>query len=148
MASFEAVADQYDAARPAYPEEIFDALGPLAGFRVLDVGAGTGIASRALIARHADVVAIDPGREVLRRASRTPPISAPSSPTAPRFPWIRDTPLDIWMTDQASHSYIVGLPHDERDRLLTELREIALSRFCDGTMVVPYETWLWIATRI
>lgn len=52
------------------------------------------------------------------------------------------------MTDQASHSYIVGLPHDERDRLLTELREIALSRFCDGTMVVPYETWLWIATRI
>jgi hypothetical protein len=52
------------------------------------------------------------------------------------------------MIDQASHSYVVGLPRDKRDRLLTDLRQIVDSQFTDGTVVVPYETWLWIATRI
>ena len=69
VASFEAVADEYDAARPSYPDEVLDALGPLEGVRVLDVGAGTGLATRALIARQAKVVAVDSGREVLRRAT-------------------------------------------------------------------------------
>ena len=36
------------------PDRVFDALGPLVGLRVVDVGAGTGIATRALIARGAD----------------------------------------------------------------------------------------------
>jgi len=66
---FDAVAAEYDAARPPYPDEVFDALGPLEGLRVLDVGAGTGIATRALIDRQARVVAVDPGSEVLRRAA-------------------------------------------------------------------------------
>jgi ubiquinone/menaquinone biosynthesis C-methylase UbiE len=47
VASFEAVADEYDAARPSYPDDVFDALEPLAGRRVLDVGAGTGPPSLA-----------------------------------------------------------------------------------------------------
>jgi SAM-dependent methyltransferase len=73
VASFETVADEYDAARPSYPDEVFEALEPLEGLRVLDVGAGTGIATRALVARGAEVVAVDRGREVLRRATaRTP----------------------------------------------------------------------------
>lgn len=77
VGSFEAVADEYDAARPLYPDELFDALRPLDGLRVLDVGAGTGIATRALIARQAEVVAVDPGREVLRRATaRTSELAA------------------------------------------------------------------------
>ncbi len=68
MASFETVADEYDAARPSYPEGVYDALGDLAGLTVLDVGAGTGIATRQLLERGARVVAIDPGRTVLARA--------------------------------------------------------------------------------
>jgi 2-polyprenyl-3-methyl-5-hydroxy-6-metoxy-1,4-benzoquinol methylase len=77
VGSFESVADEYDTARASYPDEVFDALGPLEGLRVLDVGAGTGIATRALIARHANVVAIDSGREVLHRAGdRRPPRAA------------------------------------------------------------------------
>lgn len=47
---FDHVADDYDAARPSYPDEFFEAIeeitGPLAGHLVLDGGAGTGIASR------------------------------------------------------------------------------------------------------
>jgi SAM-dependent methyltransferase len=77
VGSFETVADEYDAARPSYPDAVYDALGPLEGLRVLDVGAGTGIATRALIERKAKVVAVDPGHEVLRRATaRTPDLPA------------------------------------------------------------------------
>ena len=77
VAFFEVVADEYDAARRSYPDAVFDELCPLEGLKVLDEGAGTGIATRALIARRADVVRVDPGREVLRRAAaRTPGLAA------------------------------------------------------------------------
>ncbi|MDH6704764.1 SAM-dependent methyltransferase [Kitasatospora sp. MAA19] len=63
--SFGGVAPEYDRGRPGYPDELFDALERLSGrglknVRVLDVGAGTGIASRLLAARGADVVAVEP----------------------------------------------------------------------------------------
>ena len=77
VATFEAVADEYDSARPSYPNAVFDVLGPLDGLRVLDVGAGTGIATRELIARRACVIAVDPGREVLGcAAARTSGLNA------------------------------------------------------------------------
>lgn len=68
MASFESVAQEYDSARPSYPSGVFDALGALTGVRVLDIGAGTGIATRQLLDRGAKVIAVDRGREVLARA--------------------------------------------------------------------------------
>jgi SAM-dependent methyltransferase len=77
VASFESVASEYDAARPSYPAAVYDALGDLRGLVVLDVGAGTGIATRQLLERGASVVAIDRGGEVLRRAAaRTPGLPA------------------------------------------------------------------------
>jgi predicted RNA methylase len=45
---FGSVVDQYDAARPSYPPELYAALGPLRGRYVLDAGTGTGIAARGL----------------------------------------------------------------------------------------------------
>jgi SAM-dependent methyltransferase len=69
--TFDHVATQYDAARPDYPSSLYDvlesALGqPLLRADVVDVGAGTGIATRALAGRGARVVAVDPGPVVLR----------------------------------------------------------------------------------
>jgi len=68
---FDSVAETYDAYRPDYPGQLFDviesALGqPLLRAEVLDVGAGTGIATRALAGRGSRVVAVDPGPVVLR----------------------------------------------------------------------------------
>ncbi len=64
--SFDAAAALYAANRPGYPPALFDAVEelagrPLAGARVADVGAGTGIATGLLRARGAEVVAVEPG---------------------------------------------------------------------------------------
>jgi ubiquinone/menaquinone biosynthesis C-methylase UbiE len=77
---FDPVADDYDAGRPSYPDEFFEAIedvtGPLAGQLVLDGGAGTGIATRQLTARGARVAGYDIAERMLRRArARSPELS-------------------------------------------------------------------------
>jgi hypothetical protein len=187
VASFESVVDEYDAARPTYPDAVFDALGPLDGLDVVDVGAGTGIAKawhwldeasrvdevhRVLRSRgrwagwwsHARAdgerwfdrywAAIERSCPGTHRGQRD--IDWGATIAAPgRFevgnrvtvPWVREISVDSWMTDQASHSYVIGLPEEPRAELLAELRVILEEQFPDGAMSVRYETWLWIATR-
>jgi SAM-dependent methyltransferase len=64
--SFNSIAALYATARPDYPAELFDAVEelagrPFAGADVLDIGAGTGIATRLLRERGARVTAVEPG---------------------------------------------------------------------------------------
>ncbi len=74
---FDPVAADYDAGRPSYPDGVFTAIErtacQLRGAVVLDVGAGTGIATRQLAARGARTVAIDFGELMLRRARARDP---------------------------------------------------------------------------
>jgi len=62
---FDRRAEGYDAARPPYPDELWDrvrAHGVLRpGARLLEIGAGSGQATRVLVASGADVVAVEPG---------------------------------------------------------------------------------------
>jgi SAM-dependent methyltransferase len=229
--SFDPLVDAYEAARPGYPDGIYDALGSLDGLRVLDGGAGTGIATRALRARGAEVVAVDIGEQMLRRndgsrvvadAVRSPFrdrsidlvcfaqswhwLDADAVPETARLlceggrwagwwnharadgepwfeayfdaieamttarrwhrdtdwgatldlvrfepavftavPWIREVSLDVWLTDERSKSNIGLL--DEREAVLAELESILRDEFGDGPVRVPYETWLWQATK-
>jgi SAM-dependent methyltransferase len=67
---FGSVAGLYAAARPGYPDDLYERLAELAGRRlngalVADVGAGTGIAARQLRDRGARVVAIEPSRGMI-----------------------------------------------------------------------------------
>lgn len=69
---FDRVSEEYDAARPHYPEALYVALETLSGIRlagasVIDVGAGTGISTRGLLDRGARVVAMDRGERMLAR---------------------------------------------------------------------------------
>ncbi|NRQ35733.1 class I SAM-dependent methyltransferase [Nonomuraea sp. NN258] len=69
---FDSVADAYDAGRPTYPDEMYRALTEVSGVDLdgattVDVGAGTGILSRALRARGSQVIAVDPGAEMLAK---------------------------------------------------------------------------------
>ncbi|QYC45710.1 Malonyl-[acyl-carrier protein] O-methyltransferase [Nonomuraea coxensis DSM 45129] len=69
---FDRVADAYEAGRPGYPDEMFRAVCELTGVDLdgattIDVGAGTGILTRALRARGSQVVAVDPAAAMLSR---------------------------------------------------------------------------------
>lgn len=105
---FDAVADEYDATRPDYPAQLFDALEsamgqPLLWSDVLDVGAGTGISSRALAGRGATVTAVDPGIGVLkvlasRSTSRVRPVVADGNALP-----LRDGQFDLVTYAQSFH---------------------------------------------
>jgi SAM-dependent methyltransferase len=58
--SFGAAARVYDARRPRYPTQLIDDLLKQGARAVLDVGAGTGIASEQLLERGANVLAVEP----------------------------------------------------------------------------------------
>jgi SAM-dependent methyltransferase len=65
---FERMAAEYASARPLYPSMIFDVLAAEgvigSGLRVLEVGAGAGLATKELVASGSDVVALEPGRDL------------------------------------------------------------------------------------
>lgn len=69
---FDTLASAYAGSRPTYPDAVFEAMAdlagrPLAGSRVADVGAGTGIFSRQLQERGAAVTAVELSEPMLRR---------------------------------------------------------------------------------
>ncbi len=102
MPSFDAVADEYDSGRPAYPGGVYDALDPIAGALALEGGAGTGIAARDLVDRGARVVAFDVGARLLRRAvGHTPDLRAVIADGA-RLPF-RDGCADLICFAQSWH---------------------------------------------
>jgi SAM-dependent methyltransferase len=57
--SFGEDAEQYDRARPTYPDELVDHLLRAGPVEVLDVGCGTGIASRLFVERGCQVVGVE-----------------------------------------------------------------------------------------
>jgi len=74
--SFAEVADVYERGRPEYPPAAIGALsaelGLAPGARVLDLAAGTGKLTRALVAAGLDVVAVEPQRALRGQAEAIP----------------------------------------------------------------------------
>ncbi len=74
---FERMADAYATSRPPYPQALFATLrarqviGP--GIRVLEVGAGAGLATRDLVSSGSEVVALEPGRRLATLLRRSVP---------------------------------------------------------------------------
>jgi SAM-dependent methyltransferase len=72
--TFNSAADLYEAARPSYPDELFDDLVELAelkpGDRLLEIGCATGKATRALLERGFSVVCIEMGAQLAEHARR------------------------------------------------------------------------------
>jgi SAM-dependent methyltransferase len=58
--SFGGAAQNYDACRPRYPDQLIDDVLAPGARRVLEGGAGTGIASMQMIERGADLLAVEP----------------------------------------------------------------------------------------
>jgi SAM-dependent methyltransferase len=68
--TFDTVAEQYERARPLYPDELVAAI---PGQRILEIGCGTGQLTRALLARGAEVTCVESGANMAAVARRTAP---------------------------------------------------------------------------
>lgn len=72
--TFGRVPELYDRARPSYPAELFDDLrAQTTGERLLEIGCGTGQATRDLVARGFDVTCVDLSPELAELARRNVP---------------------------------------------------------------------------
>lgn len=103
--SFGRRAATYERGRPDYPAEAVEwMLEPVAGgrLRVADVGAGTGKLTRALVARGAQTVAVDPDPGMLSALRDAVPGIPTLEGTAERLP-LGDASLDAVVLGQAWH---------------------------------------------
>jgi SAM-dependent methyltransferase len=102
---FDSVADLYDDVRPHYPDELYDAIaavGAIDSADVLDLAAGTGIATRALSSRGARVTALEPGEPMLRRLRARSPAVPGVIAQAEQIPF-RDSAFDLITCATAWH---------------------------------------------
>lgn len=119
--SFGAAADEYDRLRPGYPAEavrwaVGGAVGA-AGRRVVDVGAGTGILTRTLLADGHRVTAVEPDPAMLARLTATSPGAHPLAGSAEALPLPDDT-ADAIVAGQAYHWFDHDRAHTEAARVL------------------------------
>ncbi|MDX6287401.1 MAG: hypothetical protein QOG53_2886 [Frankiales bacterium] len=118
---FDALVDAYDAGRPSYPSELYDAIDrlahPLATADVIEIGAGTGIATRALSDRGARVVAVDIGAQMLQRLRERTPHQPAVLATADALPF-KDSTADLVCAAQAWHWVNVDRGGSEARRVL------------------------------
>lgn len=103
-ASFGAVAADYAVWRPGYPAEVvaFLAGGSGAPRRILDLGAGTGLLTEALVAAGHDVVAADLSAGMLAQLGERLPGVATHVARAEELP-LPDRDVDVVVAAQAAH---------------------------------------------
>lgn len=100
--SFAHTGDDYHRLRPRYPDEVVDWMLPPGARRVLDLGAGTGILSDALVTRGLEVVAVEPSRQMLDVLRRRHPEVACHEGSAEAIPLAGES-IDAVVVGQAWH---------------------------------------------
>jgi SAM-dependent methyltransferase len=117
---FELVADLYERARPEYPPEAVEwtaaELDLRDGRTVLDLGAGTGKLTRALVSTGARVIAVEPGEAMLAQLRSVLPDVEAIQGAAESIP-LADASVDAVTVGQAFHWF----RHDEA---VPELRRV------------------------
>ena len=94
--------DLYEKTRPAFPPQLADLAEPLNGGRVVEVGAGTGKFTRDLVARGAEVTAVEPIGEMRRVLRRELPQITVVAGSAERLP-LEDELVDLYIAVEAFH---------------------------------------------
>ncbi|MBN1174491.1 MAG: class I SAM-dependent methyltransferase [Micromonosporaceae bacterium] len=110
----------YDRARPPYPEEAVRWMLEPAGhgsLRVVDLGAGTGILTRALLRLGHEVRPIEPDPGMCDRLAELSPAIEPLPGTAEAMP-VPDAWADAVVAGQAYHWFDVDRAHPEIARVL------------------------------
>src|SRR5688572_11902991 len=101
--SFGTDAEQYDRSRPTYPAEVIDAVcGDPSFRRVVDVGCGTGIASRLFLARGCSVLGVE-ADERMAAVARRHGVTVDVSPFESWTPPSGSPPFDVVTAAQSWH---------------------------------------------
>jgi SAM-dependent methyltransferase len=110
--AFETVADVYERGRPEYPSDavawVAEELGIAPGRTVLDLGAGTGKLTRALVQTGARVIAVEPGEQMLGQLQSVVPEAQAVLGGAEDLP-LPDASVDAATMGQSFHWF----RHDE-----------------------------------
>jgi SAM-dependent methyltransferase len=116
--SFGPVAARYDRFRPPYPRAAFEwAVGGPAPRRVVDLGAGTGILTRGLIAAGYEVIAVEPDPEMRAQLAVATDGHTALAGTAEDIP-LPDGSVDAVVAGQAYHWFDADAAHAEAARVL------------------------------
>jgi ubiquinone/menaquinone biosynthesis C-methylase UbiE len=105
MTTFDALADDYDAGRLGYSNDVYNALlgfGLSQRHRVLDIACGTGLASRPLIENGFSVTGVDMSEPMLEKARRRFPSATWVAGDAQALPFA-DAHFDAAIAAQAFH---------------------------------------------
>jgi SAM-dependent methyltransferase len=117
--SFGPAADRYDEVRPSYPPVApVWALGTTP-CRVVDLGAGTGILTRVLLALGHDAVPVEPDAAMRRRLEEACPGTKALDGAAERIP-LPDGSVDAVVAGQAYHWFDTERAHPEIARVLRD----------------------------
>ena len=122
--AFEELVDHYDAARPTYPPSLYGALPDLSG-SVLELGAGTGIATRELERRAGRLVSTDLGPKMLGRLHERSPRVPVVVSRAEALPFA-DASFDVVCGSQMWHWVDVPVAAPEVVRVLRPGGALAL----------------------
>jgi ubiquinone/menaquinone biosynthesis C-methylase UbiE len=118
--AFASVAEAYERRRPTYPPDVVawlaDRLGLRPGATVVDVGAGTGKLTRALVPTGARVVAVEPLPEMLEQFAAAVPEAEALLGSAEELP-LEDGYADALVAASAFHWF-------EPDRALPEIHRV------------------------
>jgi SAM-dependent methyltransferase len=127
--SFELVADVYERARPGYPPEavswIAERLDLRPGRTVLDLGAGTGKLTRALLETGARVIAVEPGDAMRAELERAAPGAEALRGSAEEIP-LPNGSVDAITVGQAFHWFRHDVALPELHRVLRAGGGVAL----------------------
>lgn len=119
---FGTTTDRYEKVRPEYPDAavaiLVRELGLARGRIVVDVGAGTGKLTRALVRTGATVIAVDPLAEMRERLAESVPLAVPFAGTAESMA-LRDGSVHAIAVAQAFHWF-------DGDRALAEFHRVLI----------------------
>jgi len=115
--SFGIAAELYDRARPTYPDTALDWLLSDSAGEVLDLGAGTGKLTAAVIDRGLECVAVDPSALMLAQLVRVLPGAGTHVGSAESIP-LPDNSMDTVLVAQAWHWVDTALAVPEVARVL------------------------------
>lgn len=123
--TFGVAARRYASARPSYPDSVVDWLVGVTARAILDLGAGSGALTKALVSRAGTVIAAEPSHILLLELRSAASLASAVQPAAERLPF-NNASFDIVTVATAFHWFDTRQALPEIARVLRPAGHLAL----------------------